>query len=428
MTCTSPSGTVRACAVDSPGPVTHLPSYIHITRLEQAIGGTSPARAARRERNPLPLTPAHARPARPAVDITAKWLPRWLAPNLITLTGLITLLSSYVVIVYHDVDFSGGVPQWNYLVAGIGLFIYLHLDCLDGKQARSTGTSSPLGQLFDHGCDAFAVHLVLLMMMTSLQLSHDWKVVAAMLYVFIPWWLAHWEEYHTGVMVYGSGLWGVTEALYAVFGIHMYTYFVGPIGWSWRPFANTFTAEHLRGNAVSQALAAMPLNEVLLVSCGMAGIGLFCQQVDRVYRLTGTKLLLKTSLPLEERGDKQLGHWAATSHLLQILWTCIGCGTLLMLPVVPKHHARALFEIHGINYAFQATRLILAHMAKVPFEIAVWPNVLIGVQLANHVLKLHDPVQVAYAVLAGISVMYLVYVTRVIGEICRSLGIRALTI
>ena len=40
----------------------------------------------------------------------------------------------------------------------------------------------------------------------------------------------------------------------------------------------------------------------------------------------------------------------------------------------------------------------------------------------------HDPVQVAYAVLAGISVMYLVYVTRVIGEICRSLGIRALTI
>ncbi len=266
------------------------------------------------------------------------------------------------------------------------------------------------------------------MMMTSLQLSHDWKVVAAMLYVFIPWWLAHWEEYHTGLMVYGSGLWGVTEALYAVFGIHMYTYFVGPAGWSWRPFANYFTAEHLRGNAVSQALAAMPLNEVLLVSCGMAGIGLFWQQVGRVYQLTGTKLLLKTSLPLEERGDKQLGHWAATSHLLQILWTCIGCGTLLMLPVVPKHHARVLFEIHGINYAFQATRLILAHMAKVPFEIAVWPNVLIGAQLANHVLRLHDPVQVAYAVLAGISAMYLVYVTRVIGEICRSLGIKALSI
>lgn len=30
-------------------------------------------------------------------------------------------------------------------------------DCMDGKQARRTGSSSPLGQLFDHGCDAFVL-------------------------------------------------------------------------------------------------------------------------------------------------------------------------------------------------------------------------------------------------------------------------------
>jgi len=28
------------------------------------------------------------------------------------------------------------------------------LDNCDGKQARATGTSSPLGMLFDHGCDS----------------------------------------------------------------------------------------------------------------------------------------------------------------------------------------------------------------------------------------------------------------------------------
>ncbi len=28
------------------------------------------------------------------------------------------------------------------------------LDNMDGKQARRTGTSSPLGMMFDHGCDA----------------------------------------------------------------------------------------------------------------------------------------------------------------------------------------------------------------------------------------------------------------------------------
>lgn len=28
------------------------------------------------------------------------------------------------------------------------------MDNADGKQARRTGTSSPMGELFDHGCDA----------------------------------------------------------------------------------------------------------------------------------------------------------------------------------------------------------------------------------------------------------------------------------
>lgn len=32
---------------------------------------------------------------------------------------------------------------------------------IDGKQARRTRSSSPLGQLFDHGCDALSVGLLL---------------------------------------------------------------------------------------------------------------------------------------------------------------------------------------------------------------------------------------------------------------------------
>lgn len=47
-------------------------------------------------------------------------------------------------------------PWWAYVQAALGLFIYQTLDATDGKQARRTGTSSPLGELFDHGCDALA--------------------------------------------------------------------------------------------------------------------------------------------------------------------------------------------------------------------------------------------------------------------------------
>lgn len=35
--------------------------------------------------------------------------------------------------------------------SAFAVFFYLHMDCLDGKQARRTKNSSPLGQLFDHG-------------------------------------------------------------------------------------------------------------------------------------------------------------------------------------------------------------------------------------------------------------------------------------
>lgn len=34
------------------------------------------------------------------------------------------------------------------------MFIYQSLDAIDGKQARRTNSQSPLGELFDHGCDS----------------------------------------------------------------------------------------------------------------------------------------------------------------------------------------------------------------------------------------------------------------------------------
>jgi hypothetical protein len=51
---------------------------------------------------------------------------------------------------------------------------YTILDCLDGKHARRTNTSSPLGQLFDHGCDALSVNLLLANIACSLSIGCSW--------------------------------------------------------------------------------------------------------------------------------------------------------------------------------------------------------------------------------------------------------------
>ena len=75
-------------------------------------------------------------------------------PNLITLLGYFAIVASFVVTYYYSPDYETGLPEWVYLFNCLCVFFYQTMDALDGKQARRTGTSSPLGELFDHGCDA----------------------------------------------------------------------------------------------------------------------------------------------------------------------------------------------------------------------------------------------------------------------------------
>ena len=55
---------------------------------------------------------------------------------------------------YLNVFYGFQAPGWAYFTAALGLFLYQSLDAIDGKQARRTNSASPLGELFDHGCDA----------------------------------------------------------------------------------------------------------------------------------------------------------------------------------------------------------------------------------------------------------------------------------
>ena len=87
----------------------------------------------------------------PFWEFVVKLMPKTLAPNSITLLGVVINLSMYFCMWYHDGTLAQDVPNWTYLGFGIGLFAYQTLDAIDGKQARRTGSSSPLGQLFDHG-------------------------------------------------------------------------------------------------------------------------------------------------------------------------------------------------------------------------------------------------------------------------------------
>ena len=101
---------------------------------------------------------------------TVQLVPKSVAPNLITFTGFLVFLSSTVFIFLYDFTFKEEIPSWCFFYAAATLWIYTTLDAIDGKQARRTKSSSALGQLFDHGCDAFCLSFILINMGEAAQL------------------------------------------------------------------------------------------------------------------------------------------------------------------------------------------------------------------------------------------------------------------
>lgn len=69
---------------------------------------------------------------------------------------------------------------------------------LDGKQARRTGTSSPLGLIFDHGCDALTTFIFIVGFGSIIRLDSSLWFGILWLMAAFPFFLNTWEEYYTG--------------------------------------------------------------------------------------------------------------------------------------------------------------------------------------------------------------------------------------
>jgi len=73
--------------------------------------------------------------------------------------------------IYGGLDGKGKIPGSICIISAILYFSYHLLDLMDGKHARNTKASSPLGLLMDHGCDALTTFLFLMSFGNMIQLS-----------------------------------------------------------------------------------------------------------------------------------------------------------------------------------------------------------------------------------------------------------------
>uniref|UniRef100_A0A5B7A7N3 Putative choline/ethanolaminephosphotransferase 1 n=1 Tax=Davidia involucrata TaxID=16924 RepID=A0A5B7A7N3_DAVIN len=172
------------------------------------------------------------------------FFPLWMPPNMITLIGFIFLATSALLGYIYSPRLDSAPPRWVHLAHGLLLFLYQTFDAVDGKQARRTNSSSPLGELFDHGCDALACALESLAFGSTAMCGRStfwfWVISA------VPFYCATWEHYFTNTLILPA-INGPTEGLMLICVSHFFTAIVGAEWWaqhfgervpflSWVPF------------------------------------------------------------------------------------------------------------------------------------------------------------------------------------------------
>ncbi|KAL6445823.1 hypothetical protein ACFW04_000918 [Cataglyphis niger] len=308
-------------------------------------------------------------------------VPLWLAPNLITVLGLIVNIVTTLILVYYSPDARAEAPRWACFLCALGLFIYQSLDAIDGKQARRTGTSTPLGELFDHGCDSISTVFVALSACIAVQLGYYpmWMFFQCFCAMTL-FYCAHWQTYVSGSLRFGKV--DVTEAQFTIITIHLISAVFGPEIWMMEiPFLDGFMFKYLLG--------------VMTVVCALANLySIFSVIFTGGVGKNGSTV----ALPYTGIEVKVFPLWAAVgiaillaqSSISVILAGGVGkngstvAGTSVLSPIIPfsfvivpafiiyRKSAEHVYENHpalyilafGMVAAKVTNRLVVAHMTK----------------------------------------------------------------
>ncbi|SBS85170.1 choline/ethanolaminephosphotransferase, putative (CEPT) [Plasmodium ovale curtisi] len=133
-------------------------------------------------------------------NLCVKLVPKSITANFLTLLGF--LCSTVAFFLMYIFDVSNKKYDCVFIYIGVFLFLYATFDALDGKHARRTNTSSPLGQLFDHGCDAITTTLFVFIIGRVADMQKG-----LLFFVLMSIWIEHYTKvYNTSL-----GTIGITE-------------------------------------------------------------------------------------------------------------------------------------------------------------------------------------------------------------------------
>ncbi|KAK0406772.1 hypothetical protein QR680_018795 [Steinernema hermaphroditum] len=323
--------------------------------------------------------------------------PLWLAPNLITLTGFLINLITVLILSQFCYSATEEAPAWAYFQAGLGLFLYQTLDATDGKQARRTGSSSPLGELFDHGCDSVSQVFVTLNICYALQLGDSrYAVLTITALSNAVFYCAHWSTYCTGKLRFAR--FDVTEAQMVVIFVMLITTLFGPSIW---------------------AIEILGLQLKYIVV--LASILIWLWQIDRYATVILTE------------GAGKNGSTVAGTSILSPLIPIIA----VILPFCMIYSKSTLYDENitlfclcfGAVAAKASNRIIIAHMSR--SELVLWDWIYLGplVMVFNYYYDvLFDEYIVLVLATVYACISLIVFCTKITHQFCADLKIYCFTL
>ncbi|KAI0347934.1 Choline/ethanolaminephosphotransferase [Trametopsis cervina] len=359
--------------------------------------------------------------------------PKWVAPNTITMTGLLMVVINFATMLYYDPTYVGqkggatGPPNWIFFTWAAGLFIYQSLDAIDGKQARRTGMAGPLGEMFDHGCDAINTSLEAILTCYAMNLGRSWWPALSQAAALSNFYLTTWEEYHTGQLYLGVFS-GPVEGILLIVVIFIISGVYGPAVW------DTPILTLLRLDNVPEITKVIPN---VGVNVAFMWYGFIFLQFNII---TSYINVFKAKLASHSNPWKPLLHLLPlpTTIALQLFW--LSAPAYNNSRIINSSLFIPFLGAWGLQFAHQVGRMILAHLTKQPFPIFdslfLWSAV--GAIDANLPLLLkrppilqhnmHNTGLVVLLTLGFSLVSYARFCTLVINDITNYLGIACFTV
>merc|ERR1719336_3331174 len=332
-------------------------------------------------------------------------VPLWMAPNLITMAGLIINIVTSLILFLCCPTLTEPAPRWATFLCGLGLFIYQTLDAIDGKQAWRTKTSSPLGELFDHGCDSMSTVFVSIASCCAVRLGMypGWMLFQC-LCASTLFYCAHWQTYVSGTLTFGTI--DVTEGQIVVMAVMLLS--------SFESFFNL--------DIWSSSLYFFSLNQVTTIFGGICGL-------YSMFKSDGTIDKIFTG------GAGRNGATVAGTSVLSPASPLF----LLVIPawVIAYKSDQNIYHSHPILYVLLfglvgakiTNRLVVAHMCKGEIThrdaAMVAPLILITNQYFNTFISER---YLLYISMIWVVVDLLWYCSKVCLEICNYLDVSLFTI